>query len=371
MKLLFKYFLPTFICIIFSFLPFAHCNEIENHECFDCHSDEDLERIESEGMKVKLFVNERKFKNSVHNFNFVHCTDCHADITELNYDLEVPHNANLAPVDCGSCHDEEAEAYVNSVHKKAGGKGISIPCFACHDYHYARPLVGYTVTERENAFCLKCHDPYKFHEWLPQMGTHFDHVECTVCHAPDAPRHIHLRFYDLVGNTYLESAEILAALDTDQENFLKLLDTNESSIIEVAEFEAMIFMLRKHNIRTTFRGELLSEMEPVIHHVNRGEAKRECETCHMQTSPFFEAVTIVLNNDDGTISHYEVERRVLETYYVNHFYAIGGTRVRLLDKIGMILIAVSLGMVIIHLFVRIVTVPLRREKKEKKDEFAA
>ncbi len=131
----------------------------------------------------------------------------------------------------------------------------------------------------------------------------------------------------------------------------------------------MILILRQRDIRTTFRGELLSEMEPVIHHVNRGEAKRECETCHMPTSPFFEAVTIVLDNEDGRISHYEVERRVLGTYYVNHFYAIGGTRVRALDRIGLVLIIGGACVVIGHLSVRILTAPIRRRRKKKKDEF--
>ena len=67
---------------------------------------------------------------------------------------------------------------------------------------------------------------------------------------------------------------------------------------------------------------------------------------------------------------HRVERRVLESYYVNHFYAIGGTRVRLLDKIGLALIVGGLSVVSGHLFVRIVTAPARRRRKEKKDEFS-
>jgi len=237
------------------------CRAVINSDCLECHGDEALARVESEGMKVGIYVNQYKFKHSVHNINSVMCTDCHADIAELDYDREVPHSTELAPVDCGTCHDEETAAYKNSVHKKAGGKGISIPCYACHDYHYVRPLEGYTVTERENEFCLRCHDPNKFHDWLPQKETHFDHVECTVCHAPDAPRHIHLRFFDLVGNAFLEPDEILAALNSDHENFLKVLDVNSNDRIDADEFEKMVFMLRQRNIRVTFHGELLSEME--------------------------------------------------------------------------------------------------------------
>ena len=198
-------FLPVpFLLITILLLPISKSWALDNSECFDCHSDEALERVESEGMKVGIFVNSENFNNSVHNINEIACIDCHTDITELNYDEEVPHSAKLAPVNCGNCHDEETEAYENSVHRKAGGKGIQIPCYACHDYHYVRPLEGYTVIERENEFCLKCHDPNTFHDWLPQKETHFDLVECAVCHAPDAPRHIHLRFYDLKKNNYLK-----------------------------------------------------------------------------------------------------------------------------------------------------------------------
>jgi uncharacterized membrane protein len=55
---------------------------------------------------------------------------------------------------------------------------------------------------------------------------------------------------------------------------------------------------------------------------------------------------------------------------VNHFYAIGGTRVRYLDKIGLVLIVGGISVVIGHLLVRVATIPLRRKRKEKKDEFS-
>ena len=56
-------------------------------------------------------------------------------------------------------------------------------------------------------------------------------------------------------------------------------------------------------------------------------------------------------------------RDVLETYYVSHFYALGGTRVRVLDKIGFALLAAGAGVVVAHLTARIATIPLRRKKK--------
>jgi len=328
---------------------------IENQECMECHGDESLQRSVSEGMSDTLFLDFDKFKYSVHNVNAVACVDCHASIESLDYDADPPHATATAPVRCVDCHEEEGNVYKTSVHHKMAQKGVTIPCYACHGYHYVTRLEGNTVYERENHFCLKCHRPEKFHDWLPQKETHFAHVECTVCHAPDAPRHIHLMFYDLVRERYLNKKEKLAAFNTDEEHFFKLLDRNGDGILNVAEFEDMVLGLRQKGIRGTFRGELLSEVKAVVHHVNRGTAKRDCENCHQPTSPFFQEVTIILEREDGTLMHQKVERQVLETYYVNHFYALGGTRIRVLDRLGILLPIGGLLIVGAHLTARLVT----------------
>jgi hypothetical protein len=148
------------------------------------------------------------------------------------------------------------------------------------------------------------------------------------------------------------------------------IDADGDDVINLDELENFIFLLRQKDIRGTFHGELVVELVPTVHHVNRGQANRECEQCHNPESPFFSEVYICLNKEDGTRDYHKVERRVLESYYVNHFYAISGTRVRLLDKIGLILIFGGLGVVVTHLTVRIATIPIRRKKKPKKDEFS-
>lgn len=343
---------------------------IENDECMECHSDDSLERTESQGMKEDLFIDYNRFKYSVHNVNGITCVDCHADIEELNWDNDVPHPVSLAMVNCDGCHEEEGEAYLDSVHKKAGGKGITIPCYACHGYHFVTHLEADSVFERENAFCLKCHNPDNYHDWLPQKKTHFAFVECAVCHAPESPRYISLRFYDLISKKFLGSNDMLAALETDYDTFQDKLDKDKDGVLSLLELEDLVLLLRQKGIRGTFHGELVVEMVPSVHHVNRGGANRECEQCHNPQSPFFDEVYISLNKDDGTSMRQKVERRVLESYYVNHFYAIGGTRVRSLDMIGLALIVGGLSVVTGHLFVRIVTAPARRKRKEKKDEFS-
>ncbi len=357
---------PLSLVAVFSSLCFFWSSgavALENQECMECHGDAELERSESEGMREQLFLDLEKFKYSVHNVNGIGCSDCHADIESLDYERAPPHATATEAVRCCDCHEIEAEEYKDSVHYKAGRKGVMIPCYACHGYHYVTRLEGNTVYERENHFCLKCHDPYKFHTWLPQPETHFSHVECTVCHAPDSPRYIHLRFYDLVRKEFLDSSDKLKAFNTDEEGFFPLLDQDQDGILSVGEFEDMVLLLRQRDYYVTFRGELLSELKPVIHHVNRGQAKRACETCHRPTSPFFDTVNIVLERDDGTLLRQPVERRVLETYYVNHFYAIGGTRIRLLDRMGIMLPVGGMIVVAVHLGARLLAGSRRRGEK--------
>jgi len=334
----------------------------------ECHSDDSLARNESEGMKEDLYIDYSRFKFSVHNINGITCVDCHSDIEELKWDDDVPHPTALAMVDCDGCHEEEGEAYLNSVHKKAGGKGITIPCYACHGYHFVTHLESDSVFERENKFCLRCHNPEYFHDWLPQKSTHFSYVECAVCHSPESPRYISLRFYDFISKKFLGTKELLAALNADYETLMDKLDKDQDGIISLQELEDMVLLLRQKDIRGTFHGELVMELLPTVHHVNRGGANRDCEQCHNPQSPFFEEVYISLNKEDGTSQRHKVERRALESYYVNHFYAIGGTRVRYLDKIGLALVIGGLSVVTGHLLVRIATAPDRRRRKEKKGE---
>jgi len=337
---------------------------VGNNECLDCHGDESLTRSISTGMRDSLHVSPDNYKYSVHNVNGIGCVDCHADITGLDWDSEVPHAIELAPVLCESCHAEVGEAYANSVHKKAGSKGITIPCYACHAYHDTTPLVRATVSERQNSFCLKCHNPSNYHDWLPQKESHFAFVECIVCHAPESPRQINLRFYDLVESKFLDGDVILRSLGTDPAGFLALIDRDGNGIISVNEFEDFVLMLRQRDIRGVFHGELVANIGPQAHEVNRGQVIRDCAECHTVAAPFFQSVKLTFAMDDGTMLSYEVERDVLQTYFVE-LNILGSARVRLLDRIGIFLIAGGVSVVVVHLSARLLTAPLRRKRKEE------
>lgn len=356
------------VCCLTLFLA-SGARAIDNGECLECHGDASLTRTVSQGVNDSLFVDQKAFQYSVHNINGIGCVDCHADIGELDMEQDVPHGLALAPVECGGCHEAEAADYRRGVHQQASSKGMTIQCYACHGYHNVVSGENLPVLERENRSCLKCHEPVRYHNWLPQKETHFSFVQCTVCHAPDAPHHIHLRFYDLAKKEFLRPEAIFAALGTDSQGFLPMF--NSDGIVDELnrdEFENMVFVLSRRGIHVAFHAELLSEQDPVVHQVTRVSAQRACEDCHAPGSQFFASVSIFFVDQDGEGHQIKVDRKVLESYSVNNFYLPGGSRLRQLDLAGIaVVLAAGVG-VMLHLLARVVTAPLRRRQRENPGE---
>ncbi len=365
MKKSIQFFAVT-ICSCLLLLWVSGASAIENSECMECHGDESLVRTKSQGINSSLFVDQKAFQYSVHNINGIQCVDCHADIQELAADQDVPHSLDVAPVNCAGCHEAEAVAYMDGVHQQASSKGITIQCYACHGYHDVVSGENRTVLERENRSCLKCHEPSKFHNWLPQKETHFTHVQCTVCHAPDTAHHIHLRFYDLAKKNYLQPEDVFSALGTNVDGFMPMFNKdNKVDEMNAEEFDNMVFTLGMRGLHVTFDAELLSQPVPKIHQVSKVAAKRVCEDCHAPDSHFFETVSIFFVDKDGNPNRFAVERKVLESYSVNNFYLPGSSRMRLLDKFGVLAVLGAGAGITLHLLGRVITIPMRRKRHDE------
>ena len=143
--------------------------------------------------------------------------------------------------------------------------------------------------------------------------------------------------------------EIIEILNIDYEDFFPLLDMNKDDIINVDEFERLVLMLRQKNIHPIVHAEMVAELVPHVHNVMINESAESCESCHSKDSPFFQSVNIVLTKDNGTVDHHQVDIAVLESFNISHFYAWGVTRVRLLDKIGLVMIASAFSVICLHL----------------------
>jgi len=69
------------------------------------------------------------------------CTDCHASISmdELDAASPKPHGASVSPVDCGGCHDDEAEIYQKHGRFDVGTSPDIPKCWDCHGKHDILP----------------------------------------------------------------------------------------------------------------------------------------------------------------------------------------------------------------------------------------
>lgn len=124
-----------------------------NDDCLACHNDPDVKR--SDGSSVTVAPN--RFAESVH--GPLSCVDCHADLSTTT---DFPHPDKLAPVNCGSCHDDPAKQLVSSVHsRRPRGGGAALACMDCHGKpHEIRPSSDpASATNKLNTAttCGRCH----------------------------------------------------------------------------------------------------------------------------------------------------------------------------------------------------------------------
>lgn len=140
-------------------------------ECLACHGESSLTTTRA-GKTVSLFVDAKKFAASVH--GSMGCTGCHADLAGK----DLPHEAPLAKVDCGTCHGSEQEQYARSLHGRALARGdpLAPRCVNCHGNHDIAPVKDSrsAVAPLKIPFvCGKCHregTPVQLNRAIPQAN---------------------------------------------------------------------------------------------------------------------------------------------------------------------------------------------------------
>jgi cytochrome b subunit of formate dehydrogenase len=133
--------------------------------CLDCH--ETGRRTGKRQPGVPPPFNEAALRASPH--ATLECTNCHSD---LEGKKEFPHPAKLTAVDCGTCHADEKQQYVESLHGRAAKRGdpLAPHCEDCHGTHnILRPSDpdSPTTTTQIPLLCGRCH-----HEGSPVSLTH-------------------------------------------------------------------------------------------------------------------------------------------------------------------------------------------------------
>ncbi len=381
-----------------------------DQNCLACHGTAGMEKKLSDGDMLQLHVAAGPYLQSVHGANG--CTSCHADVDITKHppekndiagkrnfalamtqvcktchadkfeqwqssihaalvrsgnpnapvctDCHNPHavikNAavQVDQVPCKKCHADIYTAYLGSMHAKSrlAFKDSYAPiCSGCHTAHSVKAISASAFGQGPEQACLGCHaDVLEAHQkWLPNAALHFEVVSCPACHVPGAQRRVDLMLIDSKGN----------ARGTEQVG-VPLFDASTKSGGKGIDAQALYELMQTLNRsgiagKTILRGRLDVIGGPQAHELaDKSKALGDCNTCHRAGSQPFQSVTISLVGPDGRRVGYGANADVLNSAFsvdsVSGFYAIGGTRIKLLDILLALAIFGGLSIAIGHVF---------------------
>lgn len=304
--------------------------------CLACHGTGDATLTLENGDKLSLSIDGPAFARSLH--RPIGCTGCHASVAPRTHPgkggsyASARTYAQARNEACRGCHARVFAVYEPSRHglMLRDGKAGAPFCADCHPSHRVTPP---SARDGPDNPCLVCHsDAAAQHaSWLPNAARHVDTVACAACHVPDAMRRVDLRLV-AAGQPLRDRdgaqqfAQRARAIDADHNG----LDANELRAL-LAEFERDVGDV-------TLRGgvELRSGLD--AHELPPKEkALRDCVACHEANAPLFRFVTVSVLDADGRPVRYEAHREILSSALtweaLRGFYAVGGTRIRLLDAV--------------------------------------
>jgi predicted CXXCH cytochrome family protein len=198
----------VFLLMVLTFvLTLYTCKDVqayEDSECLVCHKDygRSAETI-PENVSI-LYVDQEKWEQDIH-YEVVglSCDDCHLDATPDTHPQE-----GLDKVNCGECHEEEADSYYQTPHWTAEvEEGKQKPdCADCHTPHDTRAKDDPESTVFKGnikAICLSCHQEREPSTTLfnrlavfrisahrkSDISNRFDFSECINCHYTQAIGH--------------------------------------------------------------------------------------------------------------------------------------------------------------------------------------
>ena len=382
-----------------------------NEQCLGCHGAEGMEKTLADGATLQLHVPGDAFAKSVH--NSVGCTGCHSDVnlaahppaenyiasrrslslamTQIcrgchadkfdqwetsvhaalvrNGDSAAPvctdcHNPHavikdaatqIDQVPCQKCHSAIYTAYSGSMHaayRRSSDKGYAPVCSDCHSAHDVKPTsFGQGPEHGPEAACFGCHEGVltAHQKWLPNAALHFEVVSCPACHSPYAQRKVDLMLIDSKNSE---------ARGTEQVG-VPLFDASAKSNgkgIDAATLWNLLQTLNRAGIadKTVLRGRLDVLTGPQAHQLaDKSKAISDCQVCHSAGSQAFQSVTISLVGPDGRRVGYGANADVLNSATsvnsVRGFYAIGGTRIKLLDILLALAVLAGAGIIVGHL----------------------
>ncbi len=348
------------------------------NDCEDCHSNIDSKR---HGKTKAVIKSKREYSLSMqgscrecHKKNFAKyedslhaalvkegskegrkdaplCADCHNPHTLGSVKIIQP----IAATPCAKCHEDIFKAYSRDVHgleRIAKGKAAPI-CADCHKTHDVKAA---SFGDGIRDSCLACHkDVVSAHQgWLPNAALHFEAISCPVCHAPAATRRVNLRLYDSVAKRQVSEKTGVPLFD-------KRTDAADLKNVGLDE-RALLSLLKEFNQdggqgNTVLRGRLEVRSGVEAHQLSeKSKAIKDCDTCHKQGAEPFQSVTLTIASPDGRPLRHGIQKDVLNslqaTESVRGFYAIGSTRIKLLDYALVLVFLAGVGGPLVHMTIK-------------------
>ena len=356
-----------------------------SHECSYCHSE-----YSKTTHPLREFKNKRELsiafsgvckgchtdkyqqhQGSIHasllnqgNRNAPVCTDCHgAHAVGPKLLAET-----MSGTPCRKCHESTFEAYKSSVHGQAkmSGNTKAPICSSCHSAHQVMPAL---APRSPKATCFGCHkDAAALHkEWLPNADLHLDAIACTACHVPEAEHTVYLRVTDSSSGASINKAKLKEYLGPGYDD----LTSAGKNGLDDKHLWTVYQQLGDKKSAAGITGTLgLQDCNKSHSLASKKWAVKQCDSCHDANSKFFKTVAMAIIAPDGHEEHYAVNRAVLGSVItllpINQFYAIGGTRLRFLDILGILMVFGGMSVPIVHLTLRFLTIPIREAKRLNK-----
>lgn len=342
--------------------------------CEDCHSDIDVKTHSKANQSIKskrdFSLGMRETCRDCHKKKFtqyedsVHaalikagsnkaplCSDCHDPHTVRSSKIVRP----IKETPCAKCHEAIFKAYSKDVHGlERIAKGKSAPlCANCHQAHDVKAA---SLGDGIKDACLGCHKEAvnQHKDWLPNTALHFEAISCPVCHAPDAQRRVNLRLYD--GTAKRQVAE-----KTGVPKFEKRTDAADAQDMGLDE-RALWSLLKEFNQdggdgKMVLRGRLEVRSGVEAHQLSdKSKAIKDCNVCHKQGAAAFQSVTLTIAGPDGRPLRHGIQKDVLNSLTaidsVHGFYAIGSTRIKLLDYLLVLVLLGAISVPIVHMTVK-------------------
>jgi hypothetical protein len=214
--------------------------------------------------------------------------------------------------------------------------------------------------------CGSCHrDVASTHaQWLPNTKRHLEAISCPACHSPGTTRRVNLRLYE--GNVPVRASDKVGV-----PQFVKLTDAAGASPSGL-DGRALWSLLQEFNSngaerKMVLRGRLEVQTGAQAHQIGEKTlAVKDCNTCHRVGAASFQAVTVSMAGPDGRPMRQEASRGVLNSIEsigsIGGFYAIGSTRIVLLDVLLVMALAAGIALPMTHLAVKIIS-RRRRERQ--------